>query len=316
MRKFILKIGLFFALFTGSVFLLIGFDRLVIGNQYLGSYQAALLDKAERLRTIKQPKIILVGNSNVAFGIDSEKIEDAFGMPVVNLGLHGDLGNAFHENIAKLAIMEGDIVVVCHSDYADDGKIKDPVLAWAALEWHQDLWEVVDSNNYFDMIKAYPKYALRAICLWITGSGNQTLPDTCYSRGAFNEYGDIVYRNDRNYKFLESDVDVLEISDICIDRLNEFNQYCSERGATMIVAGHPIGYGEYTLPQEAYEKWEAKLRARLNCDVISSYTDYFFPYQYFYNHYLHLTETGARMRTEQLIRDLSNWERHNIDVCN
>ena len=50
---------------------------------------------------IEEPKIILIGNSNLAFGIDSEKIENSVGMPVVNLGLHGSLGNEFHESMAK-----------------------------------------------------------------------------------------------------------------------------------------------------------------------------------------------------------------------
>lgn len=104
MKKFILKILLFFGLFILSAVLFTCFDILIIRNQYLGSYQTSLTDKVRRLEEIEEPKVVLVGNSNVAFGIDSEKIEKAFDIPVVNLELHGDLGNAFHENIAKLSI--------------------------------------------------------------------------------------------------------------------------------------------------------------------------------------------------------------------
>lgn len=45
----------------------------------------------------------------MAFGFQSEQIEEAFGLPVVNLGLHGGLGNAFHEEMAKINVCEGDI---------------------------------------------------------------------------------------------------------------------------------------------------------------------------------------------------------------
>ena len=83
------------------------FDYFVIGRQYNDNYDAALVDKVERLKSITEPKIILVGDSNVAFGINSKKIEEELGMPVVNLGLHGALGNAFHEQIAKLDIGGG-----------------------------------------------------------------------------------------------------------------------------------------------------------------------------------------------------------------
>ena len=67
--------------------------------QYDTSYNAALHDKIDRIEMIEEPKIVLIGNSNVAFGFDSEMIEEAFGMPVVNMGLHGALGNAFHEEM-------------------------------------------------------------------------------------------------------------------------------------------------------------------------------------------------------------------------
>lgn len=83
------------------------FDYFIIGRQYNDNYDVALIDKVERLKGITEAKIILVGDSNVAFGINSEKIEEELGMPVVNLGLHGALGNAFHEQIAKLNIGGG-----------------------------------------------------------------------------------------------------------------------------------------------------------------------------------------------------------------
>lgn len=79
--KFILKCFLFLALTIGFL--------LHLSPQYLGNYQASLIDKVERLESIQEPKIVLIGDSNLAFGIDSERIEEAFGMPVVNMGLHG-----------------------------------------------------------------------------------------------------------------------------------------------------------------------------------------------------------------------------------
>lgn len=295
-----------------SSLVLVCFDWFIVKNQYMSGYQASLLDKVERLETINGPKIILVGNSNVAFGINSEKIEDAFGIPVVNLGLHGGLGNAFHENIAKLSISKGDIVIICHSDYSDDGKINDPVLAWTTIELHQELWKILDRRDYFDMIKAYPKYILRSGYFWLTGEGNKLPSEIYYSRNAFNIYGDVVVRPDINYEFSEEDAEeaerALEISDICVDRLNDLDKYCTQRGAVLIVAGYPIGDGEYTLPKEKYKEWEKELRERLNCEVISTFTDYFYPYSYFCNTSLHLTEEGAEVRTEQLIRDLDNWK--------
>lgn len=75
----------------------------------------------------------------------------------------------------------------------------------------------------------------------------------------------------------------------------------------MVVAGYPIGKGEYTPPKEDFVEFQAKLAERLDCPVISDYRDYFFDYKYFYNSFLHLTTEGAELRTEQLIEDLEGY---------
>lgn len=103
-KKKILKFGLSVMVLLSAM---ASFDYFIIGRQYNDNYDAALVDKVDRLKSITEPKIILVGDSNVAFGINSKKIEEELGMPVVNLGLHGALGNAFHEQIAKLNIGGG-----------------------------------------------------------------------------------------------------------------------------------------------------------------------------------------------------------------
>ena len=85
MRKFIIKVIIFTVLFVISFVCLILFDVFVIGSQFNHSYQASLIDKIARLESINEPKIILVGDSNVAFGFDSALIEQKIGMPVVNM---------------------------------------------------------------------------------------------------------------------------------------------------------------------------------------------------------------------------------------
>lgn len=76
----------------------------------------------------------------------------------------------------------------------------------------------------------------------------------------------------------------------------------------MIVAGYPISYGQYSeFTEKDVENFQEQLEAALDCDVISNYTDYLFPYDYFYDNYLHLADEGAHVRTKQLISDLKKW---------
>ncbi|MDD3263242.1 MAG: hypothetical protein PHR61_05395, partial [Candidatus Absconditabacteria bacterium] len=266
-----------------------------------------------RLESIEAPKIILVGNSNLSFGIDSEMIEDELDMSVVNLGLHGGLGNAYNEQIAKLNICDGDIVVVCHSDYSDEDNIEDAELAWITYDFNNQLLPIIRTKDYWNFFKAYPTYCRKATVLWLTHKGNKDSGD-CYSRCAFNQYGDVIYKPkdgqmDVDEFFKTIPITVPEINDTCINRLNELNKYCIERGAKMVVAGYPIAYGKYAgFSSDDFISFKNRLASKLECDVISDYTDYFFPYAYFYNSILHLNEDGTQARTNQLIKDLKKWK--------
>lgn len=143
----------------------------LIMPQYSDSYNVGLIDKVERLESIEEPKIVLIGNSNLAFGIQSELLEKEIQMPVVNMGLHGGLGNAFHEEMAKINVHEGDIYVLCHTEYNDDGDIKDPTLAWTTIEDHIELWKLLRKEDILPMLRAYPNYLRKCINLCISEEG-------------------------------------------------------------------------------------------------------------------------------------------------
>src|SRR5438105_4157685 len=107
MHKFIIKSSLFFLILLLSFFL-IGLSEKPIAAP--SDFMAAIIDKHKQIDIIKSPKIILGGGSNLAFGIDSKKLETAFNMPVINMGLHAGLGLTFILNELKYSIKKNDIV--------------------------------------------------------------------------------------------------------------------------------------------------------------------------------------------------------------
>lgn len=311
MKLFLKKVLAFIGLFLLLWGIILGIDFGIIKNQYLYNYQASILDKLARAASIEGKKILLLGNSNVSFGFDSALLEKLTGYPVVNLGIHSGLSNMFQEDMAKKYISEGDIVLLCHNSFNDGYKISDPSLAWITIEKHTDLWPIIRDQNKKEMVQAYPLYAFDCLLLGVTGRGNR-IEDSCYSRESFNEYGDIVYKPDFESRaastmFYEGAIRVPKISDETIDRVNEFNDFCLEKGATLLVIGYPIADGEFTPPREEFVEFQNELSDRLHCPVISDYTDYFIPYEYFYNTVLHLTEEGAVIRTKQTAADVNNY---------
>ena len=297
---------LIFKLFIFAVILIAFFFRL--SPQYEHYYSASLIGRMERLDSIEGPKVVLIGNSNLAFGINSKMIEEKFGMPVVNMGFHGSLGNAFHEEMAKINITPGDIYVICHTSYSDEDKIDDPVVAWLTIEDHVGLWRVIRMQDVYDMLKAYPVYLKRVIDLWSKNAGNVLIKDSAYSREAFNAYGDVVYdrANDHREKVDEL---VPEINEVCVNRINKLTAYLRERGADLVIAGYPIIVDREPTEQfkEQIGKFEQKLREECDCSVISDYQDYFFDQDLFCDFVYHMNGEGADLRTQQLIMDLEEY---------
>ena len=310
MKKFVINVLVLFVMVSICCIIIAIMHFFIIGSQYEYNYQASLIDKVYRLKSIKRPKIILVGHSNLSFGINSEMLEKAMGMPVVNLGLHGGLGNAFHEEIAKLNINAGDIVIVCHSDFSDQDNIKDTLLAWITIDNHRELWKIVRIKDYISMLKTYTDYVKNSFILWATHKGNIDAGG-CYSRSAFNEYGDVINKPvDKPVDFSDkaNAITVPKIGNECIRRLNNYNEYIASKGATLLIAGYPIAYGEYAKFTESdFVQLKNNLQSVLNFKIISDYQDYFYPYKYFYNTTLHLTKEGTEVRTKQLISDLKKW---------
>lgn len=308
MKKFLLKL-LCLAAITFGMFVL-GFLCLVFAApQYKYSYNASLIDKIDFLKKSPSPKIILCGNSNLAFGINSKLMENEFGMPVVNLGLHGGLGNAFHEEAAKLNIQAGDILIVCHSWYSDDDKISDPLLAWTTLENNFSLYKILRRKDFFDMVKFFPKYTAKIMLLWITKKGNG-IPSDCYTRTGFNKNGDLIYPREYDKNLFDKSVhsSVPLINDVCAKRLNRLSEYCAQKNATLLVAGFPIMQRSCeVLNRSEYENFQTNLAEKLDCLIISDFTDYIYDESLFYNTSLHLTNAGAEIRTRQLINDLKKY---------
>ena len=285
--------------------LLFVFVFIIVMPQYTTYYTAGLLDKVARLREVGSPKIVLVGNSNVAFGFDSEKIQNAFGLPVTNMGLHGGLGPAFSENMTKPYIGNGDIIVLLPADFsASLPNIYNYPLAWLTIENHWHLWKGIAPSDYLGMIKAFPSYWGKAFSLWMTRTGNQPLSEDEFKsnqRKYFNEYGDIAYPRPAAMDHFGSDPFYADITPAMVDYWNQFNEYATNRGAFVYMSYFPIY--ENTLGD--FEMFQNKLHEQLSFPLVSDFHDYLYPLSFFYDTYYHLNDHGVQVRTEQLIKDLS-----------
>lgn len=99
----ILQVGLLTAIMIASIFLAIGPDP--------DHYFAGSRLQIDLLRNTPSPRIILVGGSNVSFGIDAELMQRTLDIPVINDGLHAGLGVAPLRELRDY-IRPGDVIII------------------------------------------------------------------------------------------------------------------------------------------------------------------------------------------------------------
>lgn len=79
---------------------------------YDDTFVGELSEKYDRLCSIESKKIVIVGGSSTAFGLDSRMIEDELGYEVVNFGLYADLGTKLMMDLSRASVNEGDIFIL------------------------------------------------------------------------------------------------------------------------------------------------------------------------------------------------------------
>ena len=289
---------------------------LALPAAYEDTFVGELGDKYDLLAETDEPKIVVVGGSSVAFGIDSAMIEEELGMKVVNFGLYANLGTKLMIDLSRTNVNEGDIIVLAP-------EMNDQTLSlyfnaettMQAIDGSFGMLKDIDSDNYEALVGASWKFASDK--LGYTLSGDAPENSGAYRKEWFNEYGDNTY--DRPYNTMttiaktitldysyDSDDGVTTEYEQFIDYVNEYVEYCTDKGATVYFSFPPMNEAAMTdyNTAENISAFYDDLRAALHCRVISDVSDYIMDEGYFFDSEFHLNNSGVTVRTVRLIDDI------------
>ena len=283
------------------------FAKPVYGQTFLGE----LAPKYERLNAIDEPKVIVVGGSSVAFGLDSALLEQHVGMPVVNFGLYATLGTKIMIDLSKANINEGDIVVLAPE--MDAQTLSLYFNAEAALQGMESDWNMlryIDKDDHSDLIGGLYEYITSKVKYLREGLLD---PAGVYNRDSFNEYGDIVYARPHNTMLLGYDpTKSIELTGELfdqefIDYVNEYTAYCEKKGATVYFSFCPMNETALSSAntEESIFEFYKYLYENLDCEVIGNVNDYIIEENYFYDSNFHLNDSGVILRTSLLAHDIN-----------
>ena len=240
MKRFLLKSCVFFVV---PVVVVIGLAVLVPPdrNGYLMAYHV----KLARLDSCPSPRIIFVGGSNLAFGLDSRAVEDSLHLSVVNMGLHGGVGFRLPMEDVAGHVRRGDMVVmqIEYGNFFSGGNGEPETIPQFMAATHWRFWGQLNARQTKNVLAGMPRLAasnlkrlLRAAC---GGSFHSTRSDSVYRYVAsgFNNYGDEV----SHWHLSPSDMETSSLrppslaDDDFLSWLNGIIIRCERRGVTVVM---------------------------------------------------------------------------------
>lgn len=216
MKQFLLKSGMMILLIgvlaTAAV---IYCTRLKAPNPH--HYMYAQVAKINRLDTMSQPRLVIIGGSNAAFGFDSKRLEDSLRVNVANTALQASVGLKFMVDVAAGHLRAGDLVMIMpeYSQFRNDDTYygRPEILASAVVYSGRDAWKLLDSKQAVTAISGLPKH-----CLAVMKARPRN--GWTYSSLNFNEQGDeVAHRNvpapgfSESFRPVNPDVNMSAIND-------------------------------------------------------------------------------------------------------
>lgn len=292
-----------------SPFVTVACAAIATPGQYDETFLAELADKHARLTAVEGEKIVLIGGSNLAFGIDSARLEQYVGMPVVNYGLYATIGTKAMLDMSRSHIGEGDIVVICPETNAQTYSLYyNAHSMWQALDCDLSMLVDVGVDNLGKLVAALPAFAAEK---WRFFRTNTTpSPSGIYAKASFNEYGDIAVERPYNEMPTLYDASMpVSLTPALLDEefvryLNAYADDCTRRGASVYFGFSPINADAVVSTDEDKAAFCAALSEQLTFPLLSNIDDYILDSAYFYDTNFHLNSCGALQRTSLLADDL------------
>lgn len=281
------------------------------------AYLAALQDKQARLDSLQangQPKMVLIGGSNVAFGLNTRRLQDTFQLPAVNMALHAGLRYEYMIKQVMDYPQRGDVYLIFpeFSQLYEPLSIGTPIL-YQSLEVFPQGYAYCNQDGLLGPAKLRVNAFVEIIQLKIKRSLGKAIgmsEKNAYQRSVFDAYGDIWTPMTLKSRYKMDDKPMSRDrgnnpSEDFIRLTNAFAKKAKDAGATVL----------FVFPAIAEAKWDAQvaadteafLKEHLDVPLVNDPAEYVYPNDLFFDTKYHTTQAGREIRTDQTIRDLRSF---------
>jgi hypothetical protein len=273
------------------------------------SILGALHDKHKLLDATKDSKIMVLGGSNISFGLDSKVIENQLNIPVINMGNHAGIGLEYIVNDIKPFVKKGDLIVLIpeYEHFYTDDFYGEMELVQTVFEIEPQSKKLLNTKQWMHLLKYLPTYSAKKLKNYASSLFNkETELIDIYHRKSFNTYGDAYLHwtlPNQNYihaPLLKGDE---KVNEEVISFLKEFKFYTEKQGARLFIFPPVIDETSFNNKMDIITKIAKELK---NNDIAFECEPRSFCYNdsLFFNSYYHLNKIGVDKRTQQLLKDL------------
>ena len=279
---------------------------LVLPPVYSDTFMGELSCKVRLLEETPSPRIILLGGSAVAFGVDSTLMErELKGFHVVNFGMYAAIGTTVMLDLSESHLRNGDIVIVIPEQNAQTLTDSfDPSVMWQGLDGASGLLADLPRGKLGKLLGAFPSFAAGKLDYILSASRPE--PTGVYRRASFNEHGDIgvpCVQNEMPEGFDASTPIVFDTSlpdETFLTRLNSYASAAREKGAAVWYAICPMNALAVT-GEAVPDDFCNALYTALEVPIIGDPNDSVMDPAWFYDTNFHLNTSGKTVYTRQLI---------------
>ncbi len=284
-----------------------------IPSQFDETYYGELPYMFNRLKENKNEKIIVLGNSAVAFGTRTDLMEQELNKDVILFGLYAAIGTKTMMDLSKVNISKGDIIVFAPEISSQGLSLYFSARnTWRAIDGHYDMLNYISNENKQVMTGNFANFTAEKFNYFVNGGKPEV--DGVYQQDSFEldgqEAGYMTY--DRPYNIMldgtneeKINFDEIEVKDEFIDYLNDYANYVRSKGADIYFDFTPLNkliFKDATV--EDAQAFVNKLKEKLNIRFIGDISKYMLDYRWFYDNNVHMNSSGMYVYTRQLVEDL------------
>jgi len=275
--------------------------------------------KHKRLQTAHSPRLILLGGSNLLYGIESEQIKSRTGYEPVNMGMIGGLRLEYSLREIEQNVHQNDLIVLSleYPTLLTNASRANPQVLMRLLWSRPDNWQNLAMEHWRLLTDAGAQQQLSiALRKAIDNIFVNKKKNSYKSFIKFNKYGDLITYRKSNQKRIGKSQGVIpkkfriEKLDKNITRLNNFYNFCLQHGAKVVFTHPPVPEKRFINRQTVAEKIHNRLQDKLKIPIITTQKCMVFPNEDFINISYHLHGEAISTRTERLIESILYYLKH------